>query len=160
MHLWQLSEWKNYYDNPSIRKGLHLRFENSVNQGVRLSILKFCRWIRQEFYFPIRVVVYVKAAPYIVAKDKSKVYATFFGPENHMQEPYIKLSTGQFDQLLTKEVERDDALCIILTSLAHELSHYFQWINDVELTEIGQERQASIYARAILAEYSEVVEHP
>ncbi|MCL2670548.1 MAG: hypothetical protein FWF10_00740 [Clostridiales bacterium] len=47
-----------------------------------------------------------------------------------------------------------------LFSLAHELTHYFQWINGIQLTEIGEERQATCYANWILDEYAETREHP
>ena len=48
---------------------------------------------------------------------------------------------------------KDSALTAILSTIAHELTHYFQWINALKLTPIGQERQATNYARYILDEY-------
>ena len=42
----------------------------------------------------------------------------------------------------------------------HELTHYFQWINALELTPIGMERQATKYARYVLDDYAETREHP
>ena len=51
--------------------------------------------------------------------------------------------------------------------LAHELSHYFQWLNhhDVWLSDDPEtnrrlERQAVYYADAILDDYAETVDHP
>lgn len=41
--------------------------------------------------------------------------------------------------------------------MAHELTHYFQWINALKLTPIGRERQANAYARYITDEYAEAV---
>lgn len=38
--------------------------------------------------------------------------------------------------------------------------YFFQWINALKLTPIGQERQATNYARYILDEYAETREHP
>ena len=62
---------------------------------------------------------------------------------------------------------RDKALGAILHSLAHELSHYFQWLNhhDVWLSDDPEtnrrlERQAVYYADAILDDYAETVDHP
>jgi len=54
----------------------------------------------------------------------------------------------------------DNALAAVLGSIAHELTHYYQWINDIELTEIGFERQASHYRDRIISEYSQTREHP
>lgn len=55
---------------------------------------------------------------------------------------------------------KDSALTAILITIAHELTHYFQWINALHLTPIGQERQATKYARYILDDYAETREHP
>lgn len=44
-----------------------------------------------------------------------------------------------------------------LRTLAHELSHYYQWLNDLKLTPIGEERQATSYANAIIYEYEEEI---
>ncbi|MCE0554415.1 hypothetical protein LQK80_24240 [Bacillus thuringiensis] len=45
-------------------------------------------------------------------------------------------------------------------TIAHELTHYFQWINDIRLTRIGYERQATAYSGYIIDEYKETREHP
>ena len=44
--------------------------------------------------------------------------------------------------------------------MAHELTHYFQWINSIKLTPIGKERQATNYADYVLEDYAETREHP
>lgn len=91
--------------------------------------------------------------------DGEMVYGTFFQPYNKIYEPYIRVATGSYtDNSIA--LGRDDALALILETIAHELTHYFQWINDIKLTEIGYERQASSYANYILDEYANVVDHP
>ena len=159
MHLWQLEKWTKYYDSCDCRKGLRVHYEPPVNQEVKQAIHNFCLWLRREFYFPIRVNVYVKASDTIKAMDGERVSATFFGPYNHLFEPYIRISTGDYLKRREK-IGRDNALASILFSLAHELSHYYQWINDINLTPIGLERQATRYAEGILAEYSDYTDHP
>ena len=52
-----------------------------------------------------------------------------------------------------------------MNSIAHELSHYFQWIKDHEewcgLEDRSKyERQAVYYAREIVRDYADVVDHP
>jgi hypothetical protein len=91
--------------------------------------------------------------------DGDKVSATFFQPYDKLTESYIKIAAGDYYDMLNKW-GKDQALGAILHSIAHELTHYFQWINDVQLTDIGYERQASMCAKAILDEYSETREHP
>lgn len=59
-----------------------------------------------------------------------------------------------------KKRGKDNALVSYLHSIAHELTHYFQWLNGIELTPIGTERQAVRYAGLILDKYAETREHP
>lgn len=159
MHLWQLENWKDQYDADTTRTGLRIHCEKLVDCEVKRALHKFCVWLRREFDFPVRVNVYVKAAASIKAKDGEMVSATFFGPYDHSLEPYIKISTGEYYKLKSK-YGRDDAIASILKSLSHELSHYFQWLNCIKLTEIGMERQATRYSEGIISEYSEFTPHP
>ena len=85
--------------------------------------------------------------------------ATFFFPFDTNDEPYARVATGDYFELLEKR-GKDNALASILSSIAHELTHYFQWINGINLTEMGAERQATAYARFILDEYAETRKHP
>ena len=91
--------------------------------------------------------------------DGELVSATCFQPYNKKEEPYIRVSTGDYPELLRKS-GKNNALAAILCSIAHELTHYFQWINGIELTEIGRERQATAYGKIIIREYSETRAHP
>lgn len=160
MHLWTLTNWKKYYSNSeSVRTGLRLRFDTDVNLEVKRACKDFCKWIRRNYYFPIRIPIYIKSTPQIKAMDGEYVSATFFEPLNRYDEPYIRVSTGDYSDR-HKRIGKDDALAAILRSIAHELSHYFQWINDVKLTEIGIERQATSYSDFIVDEYSETRDHP
>jgi hypothetical protein len=43
--------------------------------------------------------------------------------------------------------------------MAHELTHYFQWLNQLDLTLIGEERQAKRYAHLIVEDYADTKEH-
>ena len=61
---------------------------------------------------------------------------------------------------MEREIGKDNALAAILLTISHELTHYFQWINNLSLTSKGRERQATNYSRYIVEEYSEMREHP
>ena len=160
MHIWTLDNWKYNFPNiQSRRSGLRFRFTSDVDPEVKRACLKFGNWLRKEYFFPIRVPVYVKGKKYIKSMDGEMVYGTFFQPYNKIREPYIRVATGNYADNLIKS-GRDDALAFILETIAHELTHYFQWINDIKLTEIGYERQACSYAGYILDEYASVVDYP
>ena len=94
----------------------------------------------------------------IKVKDGEMVSAICFIPYEMKYEPYIRISAGDYNDMLEKW-GKDNALAAILNSIAHELTHYYQWINGLELTDIGAERQATVHARHILSEYIETREH-
>lgn len=161
MHIWTIDNWEKYYNpcDKNHRTGLRLKFDKNVNEEVKRSCKEFCKWVRCNYYFPIRVPVYIKSAAKIKALDGEYVSATFFQPIDKFDEPYIRISTGDYEDMLKKRGQ-DNALAAILRSISHELTHYFQWINDIRLTEIGYERQATSYADFILDEYADTREHP
>lgn len=159
MNIWASDNWKNILDVRNIRSGVRLRFDNHVDPEVRRSCKEFLNWLRKQYYFPLRVPVYIKSSHTIKAIDGNSVSATFFEPYDYNVEPYIRVSTGNY-AFTDDTQERDNALASILHSIAHELTHYFQWINGVKLTERGYEQQATRYARLILDEYAETREHP
>ena len=148
MHIWTEVKWKKHL-NENNRTGLRLRFENGVNTEVKRACMEFCQWLRKEYYFPQRVVIYFKKSEKIKAQDGDMVSATFLGPYDRNLEPYIRVSTGDYEEILARR-GKDNALAAILMSVAHELTHYYQWVNDIELTNIGEERQAKNYASFII----------
>ena len=148
------------------RAGLRLRFQPGVDPEVRAACIRFAAWLRRTYVFPVRVPVYVKAAATVICRDGEEASAVFFGPDDPAQEPYIRLSAGDYPTL-RQRWGRDGALGAILHSLAHELSHYFQWLNhhdawlsDEPETDRRMERQAVYYADAILNDYAETVDRP
>ncbi len=137
------------------RSGLRFRFEAGVHKEVREACIKYAKWLRKEFEFPILLVFYIKKAPLIKNKEKELVSATFFAPYSKNVEPYARVATGYYCKD-KKERGKDDALASILCSINHEFVHYLQWINNKPLTERGVEKKAD----SILNKYSSVVDHP
>lgn len=160
MDIWNCSSWEcNVEICQHQRSGLRFRFQQGVNKDVRRACIDFGKWLRIKYYFPIRLMVYLKSSEYIKASDGDYVSAIFFEPYNKSDEPYIKISTGDY-QKMKEEWGNDNALGAILGSVAHEITHYYQWINDIKLTESGLEKQASYYRKKIINEYAKTREHP
>lgn len=134
------------------RIGLRLRCDKNVDPEVRTFCKDFTKWLRKEYFFPVRVPVYIKADYRIKAKDGEMVVGTFFRPYDYHTEPYARIATGDYQELVRKQ-GKEYAMWAILSSIAHELTHYFQYVNSVILTRIGEERQATMYSRYILSEY-------
>ena len=160
MNIWKTELWKKCLNNHTVRRiGLRFKYDNTVDPEVKRAIVQFAGWLRSEYQFPLRIAVYVKGTKTIRAKDGDQVVGTFFEPYSYENEPYIRLATGDYNELV-HTLGKDNALASILLSLAHELTHYFQWINGMQLTDIGKERQAVIYSKNILDEYALTCEHP
>jgi hypothetical protein len=138
------------------RPGLRIRCEQGVYPEVRRACLEFAKWLRIEFEFPIRVVVYLKKDYQIKSRfDKELVSGIFLGPFDKSEEPYIRIATGDYLELLA-ENGQDDALAAILGTIAHELGHYYQWIDDLELDEEGAENNSEY----MIDLYAETRDHP
>ena len=154
-HIWSLDAWKNHIDmsRAGYRSGLHLRFEKGTLPEIREFLMDFAGWLRKEYFFPLCVNVYIKNARHIKAMDGDLVVGTIWRPVDYNTFPYIRLAVGDYAELVI-ERGREGAKWAILHTFAHELTHYFQHINNLNLTPIGEERQATIYAGYILDEYA------
>ena len=158
MHLWYLEKWKKYVDmeKGEHKTGIYMRIDKNVDDDVTVFCKNFVRWMRKEFFFPVKVNIYVKENYRIKAKDGELVVGTFWRPEGFEQDntPYVRIATGDYQELVAERGKKE-AMWSILGTLAHELSHYFQYINQLELTRIGEERQATVYSDYILNDYDE-----
>ena len=160
MHIWTICDWKKYLEDEQLRRtGIRFRYEKTVHPEVKRACSAFAKWLRSEYYFPLRIVIYVKGTKVIYTKDGDKAVGSFFEPCLYYDEPYVRLATGDYTELLKKS-GKDNALASILLSLAHELTHYYQWINNIPITPMGKERQATRYANYIIDEYSLTRDHP
>jgi hypothetical protein len=138
----------------SIRTGVRIRGARG-HPEVRAAFVRFARWLRHEYEFPVRVPVYLFPGEHIVTVNGDRVSASFFAPDDRNEEPYIRIATGDFGEL-RKERGRDNALAAFLHSFAHELVHYQQWLAAGELSERGVVRRA----RRIVERYALSTDRP
>lgn len=118
-------------------------------------MVRYARWLRQNFEFPIRVPVYLLRDERFDTIDGVTVVASFFAPFDRNVEPRIRIATGDYASL-RRERGRDDALASFLVSLSHEVLHYWQWIETGETSEVGVAQKAV----AMLRMYEKTVDHP
>lgn len=96
------------------RTGLRLRSEAGVHPVVRSVSIKFCKWLRTQMEFPVRGVIYLKKDFQIKNRTtKQMVTATFLAPYEKDVEPYIRIATGDYDELI-KDRGKSDALYTML----------------------------------------------
>jgi hypothetical protein len=138
----------------STRKGLRICGHRG-NPVVRHALIKFARWLRTEFDFPLRVPVYLFPSDYVITREGRRASASFFAPYKRNVEPFIRIATGDYIAL-SKERGRDNALASFLCSLAHEIVHYRQWIETGDTWEKGVIAEA----RKIMEKYAKTVDRP
>ena len=137
-----------------MRAGLYIR-GNKVQEEVRLSVIRFARWLRLQSDFPIRVPVYLSPAEQILTRKGERVSAAFFAPFDRAVDPYIRVAAGDYGALRAKH-GRDNALASILGSVAHEIVHYRQWCQGRKTSE----REAVSGASRLVRAYAQCVPHP
>ena len=158
-HIWTIDDWEKNIDldREGHRTGLRLRFDKDVDPELKKTLKEFAVFLRREYYFPLRVNVYVRSRYRIKAMDGDMCCGIFwYMPDDYTINPYIRIATGDYEDMCIKW-GKDIAVKNILYSLAHELTHYFQYINSLKLTPIGMERQANNYAHYILEEYEDTI---
>ena len=128
------------------------------NKELKEECKHFAAWLRNEYIFPVRVPIYFKNYVKLRCIDGATASAAFFRPDSYFDEPYIRIAVGDYRELC-EDWGEIEALFAVLRDIAHELTHYFQWINRLELTAVGEERQATNYSRRIVNdEYQDVWE--
>ena len=138
----------------TVRAGLRIRGGRG-NPVVRHALIRFARWLRSGHAFPVRVPVYLSAKRRLITVHSGVVTASFFGPDDRREEPYIRIATGDYPELRASR-GRDNALASFVTSLAHEVVHYEQWLDSKRFSE----RDAVRSALSILRRYERTVDHP
>jgi hypothetical protein len=159
MNPWQCDKWKSIYSNSNCRAGLRLKFDKNVDSEVKRASKEYCNWLRKMYCFPIRVPIYIKLKERIKSMNGEYVTGTFLGPYDKFVEPYIRIAAGDYQELLLKR-GKDNALAGILSSITHELTHYFQWVNGFEQTYRSEEWQATYYSGCLVRIYADTREHP
>ena len=74
-HIWTLENWEKNINlmREGHRTGLRLRFDQGIDPEVRRACKEYAAFLRKEFFFPLRVVVYIKNKYKIIAMDGDKV---------------------------------------------------------------------------------------
>ena len=136
------------------RSGLRIRGERG-HPEVRAALIRYARWLRREFEFPIRVPAYLLPGSQVRTMHGDLASASIFLPWDRAVEPYIRIATGDYPQE-RREYGRDNALAMYLGSLSHEVVHYRQWIETGE----SWERGVAVRAHHLVDRYAETTDHP
>jgi hypothetical protein len=133
------ANWQYNDETMPPRTGIRIRGQRG-DAEVRAAFIRFASWLRAEYRFPIRVPVYLLPGECVPAIDGLESTAAFFAPYSRSDEPIIRVATGEYLQL-KRQYGRQRALASRIVSFAHEVVHYFQWLNG-SVTEQNVQRQA------------------
>ncbi len=133
-----------FYSDSAPKSNLSLHFASTIHKDTKKKISDFARYLRKEFYFPIRCNIYFSSQDRFRSSKGGYCYGIFFSNEE---------SKGRIYPQIYIPANRD--LWSIYYSLTHELTHYFQWFffDDKKKTDRALEAQASNYAIRILEDY-------
>lgn len=149
MNPWKDTYYKGIYTTQT-RGGLSLHFDCGISPDLRYLFIDFSKWLRKHYQFPVHVNVYIKNCEKIMLLDKTEAYGGFryFKQES----AYIRIAAKAEMRVLQK-YSLHDVYEMILSTLVHELTHYFQWINRFDQSDAESERQANYYRYRILNQY-------
>lgn len=147
--------WKtDAVENTSVR----LHFSKGVHPQLRKEIMLFLRWIRRVYVFPRKVDIQISDEMFVLTfLTDEQVSASIFIPDNERFNVLIRVSTGDYLSTVQNDGYRV-AVCSILGSIAHELTHYYQWVKDPDCR--FNEAQARAKAVRIVSKYWDMRQNP
>lgn len=133
-----------YYAASARKTNLSLRFASDIAPSTKKRICDFVRYLRKEFYFPIRCNVYFCNREKFRSSKGGYCYGIFFSNGESKGRIYPQIYIPVKNELHS-----------VFFSLSHELSHYFQWyfLNEERRSDRSLEIQASKYATRITNDY-------
>lgn len=139
---------KNEYQKSAKLEGLRCFYED-IGQETIIEIKSFIKYIRKNYYFPIRCkIFFTNESNYKSFFDGHRYYGIFFDKSTEKRKVYPQIYVAS---KITKFNKIED----VLFTLLHELTHYYQWYFYEEKirTNRSLEIEANKWARYILQEY-------
>ena len=148
MIFWIEKQFKNEYISSAKERGIRCVFPRSYDDATKNEIVQFIKFIRSNYYFPIQVKIYFRDMPHFVNQaDGHRYYGVFYdGDADKKTYPRIDIAGKQ---------TQNNTIEDILFSIAHELTHYYQWyfLEDETRTYRSLEIEANKWTRFILHTY-------
>lgn len=145
--MWITLQDKTVYNDSSC-KGLKVYFDKLMPNQTKQDFVSFIRWLRRYYWFPIRLnlhIIYQKKFKSI--DDGHLYYGIFYSePAGRRKCPCICIAS---------KTESQSALVEDFVSIAHEITHYYQWYfyEDEKKSNLSLEREANKLAKQIVYYY-------
>ena len=131
-------------------KGISLIFEKGIEADLKKEYILLVKWLRTNYVFPVHINVYISNSEKVKLLSGTLAYGSFrWFPKRNPRIKIPSLINYKNYEGFTKGEIYDN----VLSSLIHELTHYYQWIKNLEQTDYASERQADYYRYTILDKY-------
>ena len=148
MNLWQRFEKGN---NPNVNShSISFHYGKDIDEPLKDLIIDFSKWLRKSYIFPVSINIYIVSTYRVQLRDGTPLYGRFRWFPN--RGPNIQIA-GAIEPNVLEEYEIDTIYDGVLSSLVHELTHYFQWVLKLEQDDRISERQANYYRYRIIDKY-------
>lgn len=148
MNLWQRYSQNRKGVDKSL--GISLHFEKGIEPEFRSLCIRFANWLRNNYSFPVHINIYIKDCETIRLVGGQMAYGGFRYFENRC--PYIRIP-ARIGPHIREEYEDIEIYYSILSSLVHELTHYYQWVAGLDQTNSVSERQANFFRFRIIEQF-------
>ena len=149
---WIDKEYKDYYKNSAKASGIRYKFYtygNDFNKFTVEDIKKFIVFLRKNYYFPIRLnILFCNGQAFADPIDNHTYYGAFYSTDIGKRKVYPRIS-------IAAKVTKNNSLKAVLFTLAHEITHYYQWyfLEDDKRTNRSLEIEANKWSKHILDLY-------
>lgn len=152
MIFWIKNEYKNEYLGSAKASGLRYKFynyDNEFDQNTVLQIKEFIKFLRRNYYFPIRInILFCNTSHFNHIIDNHLYYGVFYGMDDEKRKCYPRISVAA-------KISNHHTIEDILYILAHEITHYYQWyfLEEDKRTDKSLEIETNKWAKYILELY-------
>ena len=133
-------------------QAVSFHYEKGLDPRLRRKYMLFAAWLRKNYCFPVRLHVYILNTEKVCLQNGTMAYGSFrWFPK---RSPRIKVPSKVEEELLA-DYSLNEVHYMIMSSLIHELTHYFQWTSGLEQSNAASERQAHYYRYRMLDKFCE-----
>ena len=132
---------------PKQTSNIRLHVERGISTELRDKFITLVRRLRKEYVFPIPVSIYVVNSEKIALHSGKETYGSFrWFPR---RSPVIKVAAA-YEKSEFEKYGQEELDIMILSSLIHELTHYYQYCAGLDQSNAVSERQANYYRYLII----------
>ena len=147
-NLWNRFLLTNYKEKKSCNLKLH--FEKGIEPDLKALYIELGKWLRKTYCFPLVLNVYIINAETVRIGNGKMAYGSFKWFAK--RPPRIKIPSA-VEPSLKYEYSNAEIYEMIISSLIHEITHYYQWYEKTEQSNSVSERQANYFRYKILDEF-------